>query len=108
MTTPYPPPPPRPNAMGRIALGIGIVGFVLGCIPRTLTAGWIALGTAFVLGFVGLLQSGQTKKSSVTAIIVSAAGMLASASIVAFGVAQIIFEVFAKVLGAIADGSGQR
>ena len=102
---PYPPPVAphasagRKNTLGTIALIVGIAGSVLACVPTTLTVGWYVLPVAFVLGIVGLLQSGKAKKSSVAAIVVAVVGAVVSASIVVGTVSELLFRiVFAGLL----------
>ena len=106
MTTPSYPPPAVPqapagqkNRLGTIALIAAIIGSVLACIPASLDVGWIMLGAALILGFVGLLQSGKTKKSSIAAIVVSIVGAAVSATIVALTVGDLLFRtVFGGIL----------
>ncbi|MEI6506766.1 MAG: hypothetical protein WCO90_12985, partial [Planctomycetota bacterium] len=68
------PPVGRKNTLGTIALIASLIGFVLACIPASLTVGWFVLPTALILGFAGLLQSGKSKKSSIAAIVISVVG----------------------------------
>ena len=106
MTTPSYPPPDVPqapagqkNRLGTIALIAAIIGSILACIPASLDVGWIVLAAALILGFVGLLQSGKTKKSSIAAIVVSIVGAAVSATIVALTVGDLLFRtVFGGIL----------
>ncbi|MBF6267568.1 DUF4352 domain-containing protein [Nocardia farcinica] len=75
---PYPRPPAAPskqrNTLGLIAVVAAVVGFVFACIPGALIVGWVLLPIAFVLGIVGVCQSGKTKGTSIAAIIISIVG----------------------------------
>lgn len=77
---PYPPIPHRPekqkNTVGLIAIIIAVIGFVFACIPGALIVGWILLPIGFILGIVGVCQSGKVKGTSVAAIIVAIVGTL--------------------------------
>jgi hypothetical protein len=106
MTTPPHPPPAVPqaptgqkNGLGTIAMIAAVVGSVLACIPASLTVGWIVLAAALIMGFVGLLQSGKTKKLSIAAIVVSIVGAVVSATIVLLTVGDLLFRtVFGGIL----------
>jgi hypothetical protein len=87
---PGPPYPPvaRPqalakqkNTLGRIALIVGIIGFIFACIPGALIVGWVLLPIAFILGIVGLFPSGKAKGASVAAVIISIVGAVVGVSV---------------------------
>ncbi|AOW92453.1 hypothetical protein BFN03_06325 [Rhodococcus sp. WMMA185] len=65
------------NTLGLIGLIVGIVGLILVCIPVVLILGWVLLPIAFILGIVGVAQSGKAKGTSIAAIVVSIVGALA-------------------------------
>ncbi|WP_280447655.1 DUF4352 domain-containing protein [Nocardia cyriacigeorgica] len=75
---PYPGPPVAPgkerNTLGIIAVITAVVGFIFACIPGALIVGWVLLPIAFILGIVGVCQSGKTKGTSIAAIIISLVG----------------------------------
>lgn len=75
---PYPGPPAEPrkqrNTLGLIAVIVALLGFLFACIPGALIVGWILLPIAFVLGIVGVCQSGKTKGTSIAAIIIAVVG----------------------------------
>ncbi|WP_280467125.1 DUF4352 domain-containing protein [Nocardia cyriacigeorgica] len=75
---PYPGPPVAPgkerNTLGIIAVITAVVGFIFACIPGALIVGWVLLPIAFILGIVGVCQSGKTKGTSIAAIIISVVG----------------------------------
>ncbi|MBF6426889.1 DUF4352 domain-containing protein [Nocardia cyriacigeorgica] len=75
---PYPGPPVAPgkerNTLGIIAVITAVVGFLFACIPGALIVGWVLLPIAFILGIVGVCQSGKTKGTSIAAIIISVVG----------------------------------
>lgn len=91
---PYPPnaigqvPPTNPpaksrNTVGLVAVILAVVGFLFGCIPGALIVGWILLPAAFILGIVGLCQSGKDKWTSIAAVIVSVIGTIVTAVVFA-------------------------
>lgn len=82
------------NRLGLTALGVCGIGFVLACWSETMTAGWVLLAAAFVLGVAGTLRSGQAKGTSVAAVVGSLVGAAVSALIVIAGVAQFLVEIF--------------
>ena len=49
------------NVVGLVALGLGVLGFILGCIPAVMLLGWLLLFAAFVTGIVGLFQKNKEK-----------------------------------------------
>ncbi|MBF6290184.1 DUF4352 domain-containing protein [Nocardia cyriacigeorgica] len=75
---PYPGPSPAPrkerNTLGLIAVITAVIGFLFACIPGALIVGWVLLPIAFILGIVGVCQSGKTKGTSIAAIIISVVG----------------------------------
>lgn len=95
------------NTLGLIALTLSVVGSVLACIPASINVGWILLAAAFLLGIVGALQSGRTKKGSVAAIVVSVLGAVVSAGIIVFSVSHLFIDLFVNLFGSIFNGSGQ-
>ncbi len=77
--TPYqsgPPPVTKRNTVGLVALILAIIGFVFACIPGALIIGWVLLPVAFILGIVGLFQSGKKKGTSLASVIVAAIGTI--------------------------------
>ncbi|WP_280234488.1 DUF4352 domain-containing protein [Nocardia cyriacigeorgica] len=75
---PYPGLPAAPrkerNTLGIIAVITAVIGFIFACIPGALIVGWVLLPIAFILGIVGVCQSGKTKGTSIAAIIISVVG----------------------------------
>jgi hypothetical protein len=69
------------NTLGRIALIVGIIGFIFACIPGALIVGWVLLPIAFILGIVGLFPSGKAKGASVAAVIISIVGAVVGVSV---------------------------
>jgi hypothetical protein len=67
------------NVIGLIAIAAAIIGFVFACIPGALIVGWVMLPVAFILGIVGVLQSGRDKGTSIAAICVSVVGVIVGA-----------------------------
>jgi hypothetical protein len=80
---PQAPPPPQKNVIGLIAVVTGIVGFIFACIPGALIIGWILLPIAFILGIVGMFQSGKRKATSIAAIVVSIIGAIVGVAVFA-------------------------
>lgn len=76
----YPPNPQQPvkqkNTVGLIAVITAVIGFVFACIPGALIVGWILLPIAFILGIVGLFQSGKAKGTSIAAVIIAIVGTI--------------------------------
>jgi hypothetical protein len=64
------------NAVGLIALIVGVIGFIFACIPGALVVGWVLLPIAFILGVVGLCLSGKSKGTSIGAVAVSVVGVV--------------------------------
>ncbi len=99
---PYPPSagPQRPakekNTLGLIALIVGIIGFVFACIPGALIVGWVLLPIAFILGIVGLFQSGKAKGASIAAVIISVVGTVVGVSVFAGVVGDSFSNAFSK------------
>ncbi|MCF8588349.1 DUF4352 domain-containing protein [Gordonia liuliyuniae] len=89
-----PPTPKRRNTVGLVALIFAIIGFVFGCIPGALIVGWVLLPIAFILGIVGLFQSGQPKKTPISAIIISAIGTIVAAVVFLTVVSDAIDDAF--------------
>lgn len=77
---PYPQSPDRQgkqkNTVGLTAIITAVIGFIFACIPGALIVGWILLPIAFILGIVGVCQSGKVKSTSIAAIIVAIVGTL--------------------------------
>ncbi|MFD0452397.1 hypothetical protein ACFQZK_17625 [Rhodococcus aetherivorans] len=64
------------NTVGLIAVITAVIGFVFACIPGALIVGWILLPIAFILGIVGLFQSGKAKGTSIAAVIIAIVGTI--------------------------------
>lgn len=78
-TSPQQPNGKKPkNVVGLVALGLGIVGFILAFLPGIMFLGWLLLFAAFVTGIVGLFQKGKEKISSIVALILSVVGPIVS------------------------------
>lgn len=69
-------PPAQENSLGKIALVVGIVGFVLACIPPILGIGLTLLGITLILAIVSLFQTGKSKKAGIAALILSVVGTI--------------------------------
>lgn len=69
------------NTLGLIALIVGIIGFIFACMPGALVVGWVLLPIAFILGVLGLFQSGKVKGASVAAVIVSVVGTVVGVTV---------------------------
>ncbi|GGH64332.1 Ltp family lipoprotein [Rothia aerolata] len=67
------------NVVGLVALGLGVLGFILACIPGVMILGWLLLLAALVVGIVGLFQKNREKISSIIAIVLSVVGSIVSA-----------------------------
>lgn len=96
---PYPPTPPAPaekqkNTVGRIALITAIVGFIFACIPGALIVGWVLLPVAFILGIVGLVQSGKAKGTSIGAIVVAVIGTIVGFTVFLTVVSDAVDDAF--------------
>ncbi|WP_421083849.1 hypothetical protein [Rothia nasimurium] len=78
------------NIVGLVALGLGIVGFILACIPGIMFLGWLLLFAAFVTGIVGLFQKGKEKISSIVALILSVVGSIVSTIVLVVFVANTV------------------
>lgn len=76
------------NVVGLVALGLGVLGFILGCIPGIMFLGWFLLFVAFVTGIVGLFQKNREKVTSIIAIALSVIGSIVSAIVLFFVVAN--------------------
>ncbi|WP_326503359.1 Ltp family lipoprotein [Rothia nasimurium] len=72
------------NVVGLVALGLGILGFILGCIPAVMLLGWLLLFAAFVTGIVGLFQKNKEKVTSIIAIALSVIGSVISGIVLFF------------------------
>lgn len=66
------------NVLGLVALGLGVLGFILACIPGIMFLGWLLLFAAFVTAIIGLFQKGKEKVSSIVAIVLSVLGSIVS------------------------------
>lgn len=66
------------NVVGLVALGLGALGFILGCIPAVALLGWLLLFAAFVTGIIGLFQKNKEKVTSIIAIALSVIGSVIS------------------------------
>ncbi|TDO18188.1 hypothetical protein EV580_1372 [Mycobacterium sp. BK086] len=92
--------------LGLIALIASIVGFVFACFPGALIVGWVLLPIALILGIVGVCLSGQTKGTSVAAIIVSIVGMVVGAVVFLTLVSHAFSDAFGKSDFTPSAGSG--
>ena len=72
------------NVVGLVALGLGVLGFILGCIPGIMFLGWLFLFAAFVTGIVGLFQKNKEKVTSIIAIVLSVIGSVISGIVLFF------------------------
>lgn len=75
---------------------VGIIGFVFACVPGALIIGWVLLPAAFILGIVGVLQSGSKKATSISAIIVSIVGAVVGAVVFFTLAADSFSDAFGK------------
>lgn len=82
------------NTLGRVALIVGIVGFVFACMPGALIVGWVLLPIAFILGIAGLFQAGKTKGTSVAAVIISVVGFVVGVTVFATVVTDSFHDAF--------------
>ncbi|WP_237196696.1 hypothetical protein [Rothia nasimurium] len=78
------------NVVGLVALGLGILGFILACIPGIMFLGWLFLFAAFVTSIVGLFQKGKEKVSSIVALVLSIVGSIVSTIVLIFVVANTV------------------
>lgn len=78
------------NVVGLVALGLGIAGFILACIPGIMILGWILLFAAFVTAIVGLFQKGKEKVSSIVALVLSIIGSIVSTVVLIVFVANTV------------------
>ncbi len=90
------PPAKQKNPLGLIALIIGIIGFIFACIPGALVVGWVLLPIAFILGIVGLVQSGRAKGASIAAVIVSVVGTVVGVTVFTVVVGDSFSNAFKK------------
>lgn len=72
------------NVVGLVALGLGALGFILGCIPAVALLGWLLLFAAFVTGIIGLFQKNKEKVTSIIAIALSVIGSVISGIVLFF------------------------
>lgn len=72
------------NVLGLVALGLGVLGFILGCIPAGALLGWLLLFAAFVTGIIGLFQKNKEKVTSIIAIALSVIGSVISGIVLFF------------------------
>jgi hypothetical protein len=84
------------NAVGLVALILGIIGFVFACIPGALIVGWVLLPAAFILSIVGLCLSGKSKGTSIAAVIIAIIGVIAGAVVFFAVVADGFHDAFGK------------
>ena len=78
------------NVVGLVALGLGIAGFILACIPGVMILGWILLFAAFVTAIVGFFQKGKEKVSSIVALVLSIIGSIVSTVVLIVFVANTV------------------
>jgi hypothetical protein len=99
---PYATPPPlapRPvkrNTLGLIALIVSVIGFIFACVPGALVVGWVLLPIALILGIVGVCLAGQTKATSIAAIIVSIIGIVVGVVVFFTVVSHAFSDAFGK------------
>lgn len=96
-----PPTPPQAsakqkNTLGLIALIVGIIGFIFACIPGALVVGWVLLPIAFILGIVGLFQSGKGKGTSIAAVIIAVVGTVVGVTVFATVVTDSFSDAFSE------------
>lgn len=93
---PYAPESPvkQKNILGRIAIITAVVGFIFACIPGALIIGFILLPIAFILGVVGLFQSGKANGTSIAAVIVAIVGTIVGAFVFLTVVSDAFEEAF--------------
>ena len=65
------------STLGKVAMIIGIVGFIFAVIPGALIVGWILLPISFILGIVAMFKPGK-KTFGVIAIVLAVVGTIAS------------------------------
>jgi hypothetical protein len=68
--------PKQKNTLGLIALILAGVGFLFGVIPPLSGLAWIFFIPAIVLAIIGLTRKGQTKGTSISALIVAVVGWI--------------------------------
>lgn len=104
---PYPAMPEQPvkqrNTVGLIAVITAVAGFVFACIPGALIIGWVLLPIAFILGIVGLFQSGRGKGTSIAAVIVSIVGTIVGFIVFFAVVTDAVDEAFSESDLSVAD-----
>ncbi|PPF70469.1 hypothetical protein C5E16_02475 [Clavibacter michiganensis] len=83
---PAPSAPKQKNTLGLVALILAGIGFLFGVIPPLSGLAWIFFIPAIVLAIIGLTRKGQTKGTSISALIVAVIGW-----IVAIIVASVTF-----------------
>lgn len=70
--------PPRPNTIGKIALGLAIVGFILAIFLITAGLAWMFLLPAIGLAIAGLIIPNRRRGVAVAALVVGVIGLLLS------------------------------
>ncbi|MBM4546841.1 hypothetical protein GS457_19305 [Rhodococcus hoagii] len=108
---PYPAMPEQPmkqkNTIGLIAVITAAAGFVFACIPGALIVGWVLLPIAFILGIVGLCQSGKVKGTSIAAVIVAVVGTIVGFIVFFAVVTDAVDDAFSESdLSAVEPNSG--
>lgn len=92
-----PPPPAEPaktkNSIGLAALIVAVLGIIFAIIPGAAIVGWILLPIAFVLGIVGVAQSGKPKGVAIAAIVTSIVGFFIAVIAFFFMVGTVIDDV---------------
>jgi hypothetical protein len=68
--------PKQKNTIGLIALILAGIGFLFGVIPPLSALAWIFFIPAIVLAIIGLTRKGQTKGTSISALIVAIIGWI--------------------------------
>ena len=65
------------STLGKVAMIMGIVGFIFAVIPGAFIVGWILLPISFILGIVAMFKPGK-KTFGVIAIVLAVVGTIAS------------------------------
>ncbi|WP_237199237.1 hypothetical protein [Rothia nasimurium] len=103
------------NVLGLVALGLGVLGFILALIPIIKILGWALLIAAIILGIIGLFQQNREKISAIVAICLASGGLIISIliSVLTFlsgptnqvlEDGTVIYPVYSATLEARADG----
>lgn len=82
-----------PSVLSWIAFGVGILGFILGCIPGALIGGFVLLPIAFVLSIVAFFLKGA-KWPAATALVLSIVGTIVTVVVFLSVIAGAAAEAF--------------